>query len=163
MGTVQTRREASICTRAGGRIACSEGNRHQPGPLLAYTLSERDPDREGAESPSFVTTVRWTDNAGPRSRNTRERQNGHDHITHHRLRGAAARRRRILLPSQGLTRMGGYARTPVPPILAGSATEHVVSLRSRYRSTARSVGTYSFVTRNRESFRRCHLYAGGLP
>ena len=46
-------------TRAGERVLpCSEGNRHQPAPLLAYTLSWCDPDREGAESPSFVKSVK---------------------------------------------------------------------------------------------------------
>jgi hypothetical protein len=42
-----------------------------------------------------------------RARDTQGRENGHDHIARHRPRGAAARRRRILLQTQGLSRTGG--------------------------------------------------------
>jgi hypothetical protein len=98
------------------------------------------------------------DDAGPRSE-TQGRENGHDHIARHRPRGAAARRRRILLQTQGLSRTGGslagivrplthvHRSHGLSPILAGSATVHVASLRSTYRCTAHSLGTQSFVTR----------------
>ena len=55
--------------------ACSEGNRHQPAPLLAYTLelgvflTARAPNRR-RWSPAFG----GRDDAGPRSRNTGERK-----------------------------------------------------------------------------------------
>ena len=95
---------------------CSEGNRHQPAPLLAYTLEWRDPDRDGAESPSFVTRVRLDAMTQGRARQTQGRENGHDHIARHRPRGAAARRRRILLQTQGLSRKGGSLAEIIRPL-----------------------------------------------
>src|SRR4029453_10593752 len=44
-----------------------------------------------------------------RARQTQGRENGHDHIARHRPRGAAARGRRILLQTQGLSRNGCFA------------------------------------------------------
>jgi hypothetical protein len=42
-----------------------------------------------------------------RARQTHGRENGHDHIARHRLGGASARRRRIPLQTQGVSRRGG--------------------------------------------------------
>ena len=90
------------------------------------------------------------DDAGPR-RETQGRENGHNYIARHRPRGAAARRRRILLQTQGLSRTGGslagivrpltqvHRTHGLSPILAGSATVDVASLRSTYRCTAHSL------------------------
>lgn len=106
------------CTRADAFNACSEGNRHQPAPLVASRLeSGVCLNRKGAES-SFVTNRSVNAMTHAALTKQRERENGHDHIARHRLRGAAARRRRILLQSQGLRRTGGYARTPLPRAVA---------------------------------------------
>jgi hypothetical protein len=45
-----------------------------------------------------------------RARETQGRENGHDHSARHRPRGAAARRRWILLQTQGLSSDGRFAR-----------------------------------------------------
>jgi len=47
----------------------------------------------------------------------------------------------------------GDARTPLPPILAGSATEHAVSRTIELSFRASFGGHIVVVTRNRESFR----------
>jgi LPXTG-motif cell wall-anchored protein len=60
---------------AGERfLLCPERNRHQPAPLLAYTLSWRNPDR--GRRIAVVRHERFSecDDAGPRSPNTRERK-----------------------------------------------------------------------------------------
>ena len=46
---IASERSCDACTQAGGRITCSEGNRHQPGPLLTYVavsviLSKKAPN-----------------------------------------------------------------------------------------------------------------------
>jgi hypothetical protein len=140
VGTVQSspRGERLALELARAFYACSEGNRHQRAPLLAYTwelgviLTARAPNRRRS-SRAFC----GRDDAGPHSPNIR-RENGHNHFARHRPRGAAGRRRRILLQTQGLSRKGGWLagiiRPSWPvhrfhglsPILARSATVHVV-------------------------------------
>jgi hypothetical protein len=51
-----------------------------------------------------------------RARETQGREHGHDHITCHRPRGAAARRRWILLQTQGLSRKGGWLAGIIRPV-----------------------------------------------
>jgi hypothetical protein len=87
-------------------LLCPEGNRHQPALLLAYTWSWRDADRESAQSPSFVTSVHRDALTQGRARHSHRRENGYDHFTCHRPRGAAPRRRRVLLQTQDLSRRG---------------------------------------------------------
>src|SRR5688572_31302566 len=50
-----------------------------------------------------------------RRRETHGRENGHDHIARHRPRGTAARRRWILLQTQGLSRQGGWLAGIISP------------------------------------------------
>ena len=126
--------------------ACSEGNRHQLAPLLACTvelgvfLTARAPHRRRS-SPAFG----GCDDAGPRSPNT-GRENGHDHFARHRPRGAAARRRRVLLQTSGLSWKGGCS-------LAGSL--------ARLRHTHRSRGCRRRV--DAESRLRTRLRDGLAP
>jgi hypothetical protein len=115
-GPCKDRREASI-SRSSWRAfnTCSEGNRHQRAPLLAYTwelgviLTARAPNRRRS-SRAFC----GRDDAGPHSPNIR-RENGHNHFARHRPRGAAGRRRRILLQTQGLSRKGGWLAGIIRP------------------------------------------------
>ena len=136
--------------------ACSEGNRHQPAPLLAYTwelgvfLTARAPNRR-RWSPAFG----GRDDPG-RARQTHGRENGHDHIARHRPRGAAARRRWILLQTQGLSRKGGV-RSPgsfaplrrthrsgglVPACGRRVEIAHVIARRLCLCNTARPLDTW---------------------
>ena len=127
----KARREASV-SHSSWRAsnACSEGNRHQRAPLLAYTwelgviLTARAPNRRRS-SRAFC----GRDDAGPDSPNTR-RENGHNHFARHRPRGAADRRRRILLQTQGLSRKGRWlagidAGAPCPSVLCHTAPRGV--------------------------------------
>src|SRR4030095_11587066 len=83
-----------------------------------------------------------------RAREAQERENGHDHIARHRLRGAAARRRRILLPSQGVSRTRGYARTPLPRTVADLGG---IGARTRRESTIDTSFHGSFWAHSRSS------------
>jgi len=62
-------------TLAGERVLlCPEGNRHQPAPLIAYTLSWRDPDRRRRIAVVRHERFSEREDAGPRSPDTRERR-----------------------------------------------------------------------------------------
>jgi hypothetical protein len=109
--------------------ACSERNRHQPAPLLAYTL----------ESGIFLTRGRRIAVVGHqrsvdamtqgRARQTNGRENGHDHFARHRLRCAAARRRWTLLQTQGLSRKGGWLAGIIRRLTAGAPLPWAVADR----------------------------------
>src|SRR6476659_4322836 len=51
-----------------------------------------------------------------RARQTQGRENGHDHIVRHRPGGAAARRRRVLLQTKGVSRKGGSLAGIIRPL-----------------------------------------------
>ena len=111
-------------------LLCPEGNRHQPAPLIAYTLSWRDPDRRRRIAVVRHERFSERDDAGPRSPDTRVEtrhtgeKNGHDHFARHHPLGAAARRRWIFLQTQGVSRKRGGA-------LRAIARRRPVSSRSR--------------------------------
>jgi hypothetical protein len=106
-GHRQARRETCV-SHSGWRAfnACSEENSHQPAPLLAYTLelavilTARAPNRRRSSERSLDAMTQG------RARQTQGRENGHNHFTRHRPRGAAARRRRLLLQTPGVSRKG---------------------------------------------------------
>jgi hypothetical protein len=62
-----------------------------------------------------------------RAGQTHRRENGHDHIVRHRPRGAAARRRRILLQTQGLSRKGGSLAGVIRPLTTRTPRSHGLS------------------------------------
>jgi hypothetical protein len=93
-------------TLAGERLLlCPERNRHRPAPLLTYTLSWGDPDRRRGIAVVRHDSVNAMTQG--RARQTHRRENGHDYFDRHPPRRAAARRRRIFLQTQGLSRRGG--------------------------------------------------------
>jgi hypothetical protein len=61
----------------------------------------------GAESPSFVTSGSVNAMMQAALAKQQGRDNGHDYFDRHRPRSAAARRRRIVLQTQGLSRKRG--------------------------------------------------------
>ena len=90
-----------------------------------------------------------------RARQTQGRENGHDHIVRHRPRGAAARRRRVLLQTQGVSRKGGSLAGIIRPVfrqnlVTADRSVPLVDAANRVPGSARSSN------RNRRGIRRTH-------
>ena len=136
---------------------------------VGVILTAKAPNRRRSRRP-----FGGRDDAGPRSRNTGERKWTRPHCSSSSswcccsaaadssidagVESTGASLAGIVRPLTHVHRSHGRS-----PILAGSATVHVASLRSTNRCTAHSLGTQSFVTRNRATLGLLCQIRGFVP
>jgi hypothetical protein len=100
--------------------ACTAGSLHVE---VGRILTARAPNRRRS-SRAFAER----DEAGQdRAHQAYGRENGHEHLAHHRPRGPAARRRRILLQTQGLSRKSRSLAGIIRPFTTRTALPRAVA------------------------------------